>query len=149
MKVFLTQDVNGVGKSGDIVTVSEGFAHNYLLPRKFGIEVNASNEAEFARRLQKIKQLVETTKVKTSALADKIKSVHITIKRRLHDDGKLYGSVSEQEIVDALAEAGVSVTKDKVVFDKSIKTKGVHQVTIRLSSTLKPTCTVRVVPLEG
>ncbi|MBN2267195.1 MAG: 50S ribosomal protein L9 [Candidatus Babeliaceae bacterium] len=149
MKIFLTEDVLQVGKAGAIVNVSDGFARNYLLPRKLGIEVHAGNEKEFARRLQKIEQRVEVAKTKTSSLADRIKSVAITIKRRMHDDGKLYGSISEQEVVDALAGSGITISKDKVVFDKSIKAKGVHEVTIRLSSTLQPTCTVRVVPVEG
>lgn len=148
MKVFLLQDVLNVGMAGEMVTVADGFATNYLLPHKLGIMVSKNNAAEFSNRLQKIEHRKEVVQSKTSMLAERIKSVVVTLKRKLHDEGKLYGSISEQEVVDALAEAGVSVTKSQVVFDKSIKAKGSYPVTIRLSSTLQPTCTVRVVSEE-
>jgi large subunit ribosomal protein L9 len=148
MKVFLLQDVLNVGMAGEVVNVSDGFAVNYLLPHKLGIMVNKNNSAEFANRLQKIEHRKEVVQSKTSMLAERIKSVVVTIKRKLHDEGKLYGSLSEQEVVDALAGAGISVAKSQVVFDKSIKSKGSYPVTIRLSSTLQPACTVRVVSEE-
>ena len=148
MKVFLLQDVLNVGMAGEVVTVSDGFAVNYLLPRKIGIMVNKNNEADFSNRLQKVEHRKEVVQSKTSMLAERIKSVVVTIKRKIHDEGKLYGAIGEQEVVDVLAQAGITVAKSQVIFDKSIKGKGSYPVTIRLSSTLQPTCTVRVVPEE-
>lgn len=148
MKIFLLQDLPRIGMAGEIVNVSDGFASNYVLPRKLGVQVTAQNEGEFAKRLKKIEHRTEVIQSKTSMLAEKIKSMQITVKRKIHDDGKLYGSISEQEVADALSAAGVSVAKSQVLFEKSIKSTGSFPVIIRLSSSLKPTCTVKVVAIE-
>jgi large subunit ribosomal protein L9 len=145
MKIFLRQDIENVGMAGEIITVSDGFATNYLLPKKLGIVVDEQNEAGFARRMQKIEQRKEIIGSKTSMLAERISSLVVTVKRKLHDDGKLYGSLHDKEIADALAEHGVSVSKNQIVIDKAIKGKGLHQVTVKLSSTLQPKLTVKVV----
>jgi len=146
MKIFLTSDVEKVGMAGEIINVSDGFAMNYLIPRKLGIRVTARNEAEFMKRTQKIEKRQVVIQSKTSMLAEKIKSLLVTLKRKTHgDDGKLYGSVSPQEIVDLLLEKGVSIAKNQVIFDKSIKGTGAYEVTIKLSSTLKPKLSLKVV----
>ena len=77
-------------------------------------------------------------------VAERIKSMHVSIKERVHDDGKLYGAVSADEIVDLLKAKDISINRKQVEFDKSIKAIGEHKVTIRLSSKLKPQLTVKV-----
>jgi large subunit ribosomal protein L9 len=148
MKIFLRQDVEKVGMAGEIITVSDGFALNYLLPKKLGIVVDEHNEAGFARRMQKIEHRKEIVGSKTSMLAERIGSLVVTVKRKLHDDGKLYGSLHDKEVADALVEHGITVAKNQIVIDKAIKAKGLHQVTVKLSSTLQPKLTVKVVPEE-
>lgn len=145
MKIFLVEQVKNVGRAGEIVSVSDGFAHNFLLPQKKGIQVTPDNEAVFARRLEKLKARDEVSQVKKSTLSDKIASLQITLRRKMHDDGKLYGAINAQEIVDVLAEHGVSVAKNQVVFDKSIKERGVHAIVIKLSSSLQPRLSVKIV----
>ncbi len=145
MKVFLLQNIQNVGIAGEIVKVSDGFAKNFLLPKKMGIQITPSNEADFKKRLQTIEVRKEVVQTKTSGLAEKIKSLQIVLRRKLHDDGKLYGSISPQEIVDALAENGVSVSKNQIVVDKSIKSKGMHTVIVKLSTTLQPTLSIKIV----
>jgi large subunit ribosomal protein L9 len=78
-------------------------------------------------------------------LAEKIAHLTVAIKRKLHDDGKLYGSVSQNEIAEALAAQGVHIAKNQVQIDKSIKEKGTYQVTIKLTSRLQPMLKVQVV----
>lgn len=148
MKVFLLEHVPSVGKEGDVVTVSDGFAHNFLLPRKKGIQITPSNQASFARRLEKIKAREENVQVKKSSLSDRIASIQLILKRKMHDDGKLYGALNAQEVVDALQEHGVSIAKNQVIFEKSIKERGVHAVVIKLSSSLQPKLTVKIVPQQ-
>lgn len=145
MKIFLVEPVKNVGREGEIVSVSDGFARNFLLPQKKGIQVTPHNEATFARRLEKIKARDEVSQVKKSTLSDKIASLQITLRRKMHDDGKLYGAINAQEIADALAEHGVSIAKNQVVFDKSIKERGVHAIVIKLSSSLQPRLSVKIV----
>lgn len=148
MKVFLVEDVKNVGREGEIVSVSDGFARNFILPQKKGIQVTADNASSFARRMEKIKAREEVTQAKKSSLSDRIASLQITLRRKMHDDGKLYGAISAQEIVDVLAEHGVSIAKNQVIFDKSIKDRGVHALTIKLSSSLQPRLAVKIVPAE-
>ena len=78
-------------------------------------------------------------------LAEKIKQLTVTLKRKTHDDGRLYGAISGVEIAEELAKEGVSVAKNQVEFGKSIKATGVHSVIIKLSSSLRPQLTVKIV----
>lgn len=144
-QVFLTKDIVNVGMAGEIVSVAPGFATNFILPHKLGIIVTEKNKNEFKARIQKIEKRIEVVKSKTSMLAERIKSLQITVKTKIHDDGKLYGAVRPQVIVDELAKHAITIAKNMVIFDKQIKEKGTHEVTIKLSSTLQPKLTVKVV----
>ncbi len=145
MKVFLLKNVSNIGAAGEIVKVSDGYAANFLFPRKLAVQVTPENEASFAVRQQKREKQNALVETQTSLLAEKIKAITLTLKRKLHDGVKLYGSVNPQEIVDLLADKGVSIAKNQVVFDKSIKEKGSYSVIIKLSSRLQPAVTVKVV----
>ena len=138
MKVYLKENVEKIGLQGEIVKVSDGFAKNYLFPKKLAVEVTEANASYFAAREKKIEHRKEVIATQTSMLAEKIKDTALTIKRKMHDDSKLYGSIAPQEIVELLAEKGISVSKSQVIFDKSIKEKGTYEVTIKLSSRLQP-----------
>ncbi|HZW61536.1 MAG TPA: 50S ribosomal protein L9 [Candidatus Babeliales bacterium] len=145
MRVFLLKDVEKIGLAGEIIKVSDGFGSNFLIPHKLGVEVTPQNEKSFVHQKKVVEHRKEVIATKTSMLAEKIKSIKLVIKRKLHDGEKLYGSISPAEIVDLLAEQGISVAKNQVEFNKAIKTKGSHEVTIKLSSTLQPKVTVNVV----
>lgn len=146
MKVFLLENVAKVGLAGEILTVSTGYAQNFLLPKKLAVEITPHNEAAYKKREKQVENRKEVIATKTSMLAEKISAIKISLKRKMHDDGKLYGSISAAEIVDALAEKGVSVSKSQVEMDKSIKTKGNHTITIALSSQLRPTISLTITP---
>lgn len=146
MKVLLAKDIVNVGMAGDIVTVTEGYFRNYLLPRKLAMEVNKLNEAFFKNKLKVVERKKDVVESQTSMLAERIKSMQLVLKRKIHDDGKLYGAVNASEIVDLLSEKGVKVGKSQIEFPKSIKERGIFDITIKLSSRLKPTLTVKVVP---
>lgn len=145
MKVYLTKDVEKVGLAGEIINVSDGYALNYLVPNKLGTIVTPHNEKAFASQKRVVERRQEVIATKTSILAEKIKSIKLTLKRKLHDGEKLYGSIGAGEIVDLLAEHGVSVAKNQVEFGKAIKSKGSYEVTIKLSSSLQPKVTVNIV----
>lgn len=147
MNIYLLKDIEKVGLAGEIVKVSEGYAMNFVLPRKFGVEVTKANEAFYKTKMKTVEHRKEVIESKTSMLAERIKNLRISLKHKSHDDGKLYGAISAQEIVEALAEKGVSISKNQVDFGKSIKEKGEHKVTIKLSSKLQPQVTVVVSPV--
>lgn len=147
MKVYLLKDVEKVGMAGEIIKVSDGYASNYLLPKKVAIQITPENEALYTAKRLHVEKREQTILTKTSMLAERIKSMDITIARKMHE-GQLYGSINAQEIVDALAAKGISIAKNQVDFEKSIKSKGVFEVTIKLSSKLQPRLKVKVVALE-
>jgi large subunit ribosomal protein L9 len=145
MKVFLLKDVEKIGMAGEIIKVADGFAVNFLLPRKLALLITSENEASFSHRLKTLEKRQEVIATKTSMLAEKIKSLELVLRRKMHEGDKLYGSVTSQEIVSLLGEKGISITKNQVEFEKSIKTKGSYSIIIKLSTKLKPHVLLKVV----
>jgi large subunit ribosomal protein L9 len=147
MKVYLLKDIEKVGIAGEIITISDGYAKNFILPRKLGVEVTTTNTDFFQKRAKTIEHRKEVIATATSMLSEQIKNITITIKRKLHDDKKLYASVNPSDIVELLAEKNIKVSKSQIVFEKSIKEAGTYPVTIKLSSKLQPQITLKVVGL--
>lgn len=145
IQVYMLKDVENVGMTGQIVKVSEGYASNFLIPKKFAVRVNESNAKFFATKQTKEKVAQEVLASKAAMLAERIKNMHVTVKQKVHDDGKLYGSLSADIVVDLLKEKEISITKKQVEFIKSVKNIGEHKVVIKLSSKLKPELTLKVV----
>lgn len=147
VRVFLLKDVEKVGCAGEIVKVADGFAHNFLIARKLGLEVTEKNEKSFEKKMRVVEQRNEVIATQTSLRAERIKNIKLTLKRKTHDDGKLYGSVSSGEVVDLLAEKGESVGKSQIEFDggKLIKATGTYEITVKLSSKLQPKIKLSVV----
>lgn len=146
MKVFLLKDVEKVGMAGEIINVSDGFAYNFLFPRKLGVEITPDNAVGFEKRKKTIEKRDAVIESKSSMLAEKIKSMTFVLKTKVHDDDKLYGSIGAAEIVDVLAEKGISVSKNQILLDKAIKKAGSHTITLKLSSRLQPTFVLKIVP---
>ena len=133
MKVVLLQDVKGKGKKDEIVSVSDGYARNYLFPRKLAAEADAkilndikNKEAAKARRIELEKQAARET-------AEKLQSLLVKITIQSGADGKLYGSVGTKDIAEALAaQHGVEIDKRKIVLDSPIKASGTYTVDVKL-----------------
>ena len=143
-RVFLTKDVPRIGLAHEIISVSDGFAQNFILPRKLGVLLTADDEKAFAKR-EKIKEVkTKVIEESTSRLAEQIKILDLTLECKMHHDGKLYGSVKAEEIAELLKKHHVNVAKNQIDVEK-IKTKGTYKVRIRLSSRLQPELTLHVV----
>ena len=133
MKVVLLQDVKGKGKKDEIVNVSDGYARNFLFPRKLAAEADAkilndikNKEAAKARRIELEKQAARET-------AEKLQSLLVKITIQSGADGKLYGSVGTKDIAEALAaQHGVEIDKRKIVLDSPIKAYGTYTVDVKL-----------------
>lgn len=145
MKVYLLKDVQNVGMAGEVVKVSEGYAQNFLFPRKLAIVVTASNEAFYAQRAKVLENRKEVITSKTSMLAQRLNGTKITLKRKMHDDGKLYAAVNPSEIADLLGQEGFAVSKSQIKMNKAIKEKGLFDVIVKLTSQLQSTIQVKVV----
>ncbi len=144
MKVFLLKDVERVGIAGQMINVTSGYATNFLFPRKLAVEVTAENEMQFAHKIKVAEKQKEVVATKTSMLAEKIKHTELKIKRKIAEGDKLYGAISAADIVDLFAAEGISVAKNQIELNKSIKTKGLHEFTVKLSSSLRPLCKIKV-----
>jgi large subunit ribosomal protein L9 len=145
MKLFLLKDIPNLGMAHEMVDVSDGFARNFLLPRQVALEVTPHNETALRRRMRVVERRKEVVVSKTSLLAEKIKSLKLTLKAKVHDGDKLYGAIAASDIVDLLAAEGVRVAKNQIIFDKAIKTKGMHTIVVKLSNTLQPSFSLKVV----
>lgn len=145
MKVYLLKDVENVGIAGEIIKVTEGYAQNFLFPRKLALLVTSDNEAFYAQRAKTLENRKEVISSKTSMLAQKINGMKLTLKRKMHDDGKLYAAVNPSEIADLLSSQGFAVTKSQIKIHKSIKEKGNFDVIVKLTSQLQPTIQLKVI----
>ncbi len=148
MKVYMLKDVVNVGMAGSMINVSDGYAKNFLFPRKLAVQVTDENVSSFKVKIEAVKQKGEIINSKVAMLAEKIKALHLTIKEKTHDDGKLYGSVGPDEIVELLKKNEIIVNRKQIEFDKSVKATGEHKVTVRLSSKLKPQFILKVTALS-
>ncbi len=145
MRVYLLKDVEKVGFAGEIIKVKEGFAQNFLFPKKLAVEVTPENEKVYIQKIKTVENRKEAVATKTSMLAEKIKSLKFTIKRKMSED-KLYGSISTGDVTELLETEGIKVSKNQVIFDKPIKTQGIYEVTIKLSNQLQPKLTLKISP---
>lgn len=133
MKVILRQDFEKLGKMGDLKDVKDGYARNYLIPRKIAYEATSSSmkaleteKKQLARRLEKEKKSAET-------LAGELEKISVTIKMKVGEDDKLFGSVTSQMIADALKDKGVTLDKRQIDLEDSLKTLGIFDVSVKLS----------------
>ena len=141
MKVILLEDVKALGKKGQTVNVSDGYARNMLLPKKLGIEATAKNLNEL--KLQKAEQLAEA-----QAFAKEIEDKQVTVAIKVGEGGKVFGSVSAKEIAEAAKEQlGYDIDKKKMQLPNPIKVLGTTEVPIRLHT--KVTAKLKVIVKEA
>jgi len=145
MEVFLRKDVPKIGLEGEIIKVGDGFARNYLIPKGLAIEITEQNKNQFLLKIRKVQNRKEVLASETSMFANKLTSMTIVLKRKIHDDGKLYGAITALEVVEALAKEGINISKNQVIFDKTIKEKGTFKIIIKLTSRLNPQITLNVI----
>lgn len=144
MKIYLLADIERVGIAGEILTVKNGYARNFIFPKKMGVEVTPANEAFYIGKAKSVEERKAVIATKTSILAEKISGLTLKISHKAHDDGKLYGAVSAAEIMELLAKADVTVAKNQIILDKSIKEVGLFDITIKLSNKLQPKIKLKV-----
>lgn len=133
MKVILTREVERLGKPDDVVNVAEGYARNYLLPRRMAIPATGSNLAELDRRLKLEEQRGERRLEDAKGTAERLEGIEITLTGKVGAGTKLYGAITAADIATAIQEAaGVKVDKRKVELDEPIKTLGSYTIPVRL-----------------
>ena len=141
MKVILKKDFKSLGKKKDIVEVACGYARNFLIPRGIALSASDSNKRIVEEERLRERKGREKEAVSAAKLGDRIEALSLTIKARAQDDETLFGSVTAQDILDALTGEDVKVEKKQILMDAPIKKLGVYQIPLKLheevTSTLK------------
>ena len=146
MKVVLLQDVKAQGKKNDIVEVSEGYARNFLFPKKLAIPADAKAINDIKNKKSSEAHKIEVERAKAKELADKLNETTVKISAEAGKDGKFYGAITSKDIAEALkAQFGYEVDKRKVVLDTPIKAFGSYKIDVKLYQDISGKITVSVV----
>jgi len=132
MKVLLVKDVKALGKAGEIKEVKDGYGQNFLVKKGFAKVATDEVIKEWEDEQAKLKAELEAEIKELNTLADKLKDTKVTIKRKLGENGHLYGAVTKDDIATALKEAGFDIDKKSVEIKNAIKTVGIEEVSIKL-----------------
>ncbi|GAB4296604.1 MAG: 50S ribosomal protein L9 [Ignavibacteriaceae bacterium] len=145
MKVILRQDFEKLGKVGQVVDVKDGYALNYLIPRKIAYAALKGNVKAFEEEKKAITKKIQQEIQSAENLAAELEKVSVTIPVQVGEEDRIFGSVTTQMIADALHEKGIEVDKRKIELDEQIKTLGIYGVTIKLHPSVSAKIKVWVV----
>jgi large subunit ribosomal protein L9 len=148
MQVILREDIDKLGKIGDLVKVADGYARNYLVPNKIAIEATPKNLNAMDHARKMVSDRLRKMKKEAAADADNIKALAITIKAKSGEEGKLFGSVTSMDIAEAMKAQGVIVDKRKIVLDEPIKRLGDFTITVKLHADVTAAFKLTVVAEE-
>jgi large subunit ribosomal protein L9 len=146
MKVILREDVEKLGKAGEVVKVADGFGRNYLIPRRLAVIADVRNikTLEHDRRVIEIR--AKKARKSAEATAAALSAVSLTLPAKAGEEGKLFGAVTTRDIAEALAAAGVTVDRKSIQLPEPIKQLGDYKVKIRVAPDVVPEISVSVVP---
>jgi large subunit ribosomal protein L9 len=144
MQVILLERIGGLGQMGDVVTVKDGFARNYLLPQGKALRATEANRKRFERERAQLEARDLELKSEAQAVSAKLGGQNFTIIRQAGETGQLYGSVSTRDIATAITEGGFSIERKQVMLDRPIKTLGLHEIRISLHAEVEPHVVVNV-----
>lgn len=146
MKLILKEDVKNLGKMGDIITVAEGHARNFLLPKKLAVEALTENIKALEHQKKTIQEKAKKVKNASQDLASKISSLTISIKAKAGEEEKLFGSITSMDIAAALKNEGIDIDKKKISLEEPIKRLGSYAVSIKIHPEITAQLNISVVP---
>ncbi|HBX43155.1 MAG TPA: 50S ribosomal protein L9 [Deltaproteobacteria bacterium] len=145
MKVILQEDVDNLGKAGDIVKVADGYGRNYLIPKRLAVPADVRN----LRALEHDRRVIEARAKKARRgaedLGGRLSSLSLTISAKAGEEGKLFGAVTSRDVAEALERAGVAVDRRMVLLEEPIKQVGEYRVKVKVGTDIVPEVSVRVV----
>ena len=145
MKVIVQQDVKGKGKRGQMIEVSDGYARNYMLPRKIAVEATADNVNTMRMNDKAQQEKRQKEREEAFAISKKMKDMVVVVRAKGGGAGRLFGSVTTQEIAEAIQkQEGISIDKRKIVLEEQIKTVGEYTVKIKLGYEINAELKLRV-----
>jgi len=133
MKVILLDNIKGVGKKDEVINASDGYARNFLFPKKLAVEANAENMSKLKNKQDSVQHKKDVEKEKAEEIAKKFKDITVTIKVKAGDNGRIFGGVTSKEISECLKQQfKIDVDKKKIVLNDTIKNLGVFNVSVKL-----------------
>ena len=144
MKVILLQDVKGKGKKGQMLEVSDGYARNFMLPKKLAIEATADAVNTMRMNDKATAERIAREKAEALATSKKLRELTIVVTAKGGGNGRLFGSVTNQEIADALAKTGIKLDKRKIQINDTIKNVGTYTVTCKLGYEITAPLSVKI-----
>lgn len=146
MEIVLLEDVKALGKKGQVVKVNDGYARNFILPKKLGVEATSKNLNDLKLQKANAAKVAAEQLADAKALAEKIAEMSITLKMKAGEGGRAFGSISGKEIAAAAADQlGLDIDKKKLVLPEPLKTFGTHEVPLKLHKDVTAKLAVKVV----
>ncbi|MEP6572104.1 MAG: 50S ribosomal protein L9 [Gemmatimonadota bacterium] len=145
MELILREDVKSLGKAGELVKVKPGYARNYLLPQGLAYEATEGNRKRIAAESKARETRINAERTEAQAIAARLNAVTLTLTRKAGEGDRLFGSITAQDLADALAAAGQTVDRRKIELDQPIKTLGHHTVPVRVYADVHAEIRVSVV----
>jgi large subunit ribosomal protein L9 len=146
IEVILREHVDHLGRRGDIVKVADGYARNYLLPRKLALAVTEENKRQIERERARAEAREAQERTEAEALAVRLNALEVAIARRVGENETLYGSVTAADIAEALAARSVVVDRRKIQLSEPLKTPGEHRVAIKVHRDVTAQVKIHIIP---
>ncbi len=146
MEVILREDIQTLGRAGQVVRVKPGYARNYLLPRGLAYEATEGNKKRIAAETRARGSKLQAERTEAERIAQTLNGLTVTVSGKAGEEGRLFGSVTAQDIADALARQGHQVDRRRLELDHPIKTLGHHTVAVRLHPEVHAEVRIQVVP---
>jgi len=145
VKVILIEEIPSLGSLGSVVEVAPGYGRNYLIPQGKALEANKGNLARFEQQRSRLMQQYAKEKDNAQAMADRLAEVTLIIAQRVGESDRLYGSVTNVHIAEALAKQGFEIDRKKIDMPEPIKTAGAHEAVVKLHTDVKAVIKIEVV----
>jgi large subunit ribosomal protein L9 len=145
MKIILKENVDSLGKAGEMIKVADGYARNYLIPKGLAVEASSRSMKALEHEKNRIMQKNETERKKAEAIVEKMKGVTCTISRRVGEQDKLFGSVTTKDIEQSLIEQGMEIDRKMIILEEPIKSLGEFPVKIKFQPGITTEITITVV----
>ena len=146
MKIILREDVEKLGKAGEVVKVKDGYGRNYLIPRQLAVLANVRNMKALDHDRRTIETRAKKARKASEATAATLSAVSLTLPAKAGEEGKLFGAITSRDIAEALGKAGVTVDRKAIQLADPIKQVGDYKVKIRVAADVLPEISVSVVP---
>lgn len=146
MKVILREDVKSLGEMGAMVTVKDGFARNYLLPKGLAVEANEKNVKALEHEQKKIRERARKIKTGAEDIAARISALSLTIKAKAGEEEKLFGAVTAMDIAEAMMAKGIEIDRKRILLEEPIKRLGNYTVGVKVHQEVTAQLAIEVVP---